>query len=88
MSEVAATFDQYWNAPVALPIQAFVPAKLGPQCLAEVNSRLEKLRPEAKNSVYAQKMRESVLLAQVRKQRCRSSGARMKHSRMRPANPC
>ena len=65
VSEVAQTFDQYWNSPVALPIQAFVPAKLGPECLAEVNARLEKSRAEAKDSVYAQKMRESDLLAQM-----------------------
>ena len=41
VTEVSQTFDQYWNAPVALPIQAFVPAKEGPACLAEVTSRLE-----------------------------------------------
>ena len=65
VTEVAQTFDQYWNSPVALPIQAFVPAKLGPECLAEVNAHLEHSRAEAKDSVYAQRMRESDLLAQV-----------------------
>src|SRR6185295_5579066 len=55
--EVGETFDQYWNSPLALPIQAFIPAKHGAQCLAEVNARLEKLRADAKQSVYAQRMR-------------------------------
>ncbi len=68
VSEVSQTFDQYWNSPVALPIQAFVPAKLGPQCLAEVNTRLEQSRPKAKESVYAQRMRESDLLALTQEQ--------------------
>jgi cardiolipin synthase C len=67
VSEVSQTFDQYWNSPVALPIQAFVPAKLGPQCLAEVNARLEQSRPKARESVYAERMRESDLLALVQK---------------------
>ena len=36
VTDVAQTFDQYWNAPLALPIEAFVPAKRGPKHLAEV----------------------------------------------------
>jgi putative cardiolipin synthase len=63
--DVSESFDQYWNAPVALPIQAFVPAKRGPECLAEVRRRLEQTREQAKQSVYAQRMRESNLLALV-----------------------
>ncbi len=63
--DVAETFDQYWNAPLALPIEAFVPARLGPQCLAELRCRLDESRAQANDSVYAQRMRESNLLRLV-----------------------
>jgi putative cardiolipin synthase len=63
--DVSETFDQYWNAPLALPIEAFVSAKQGAECLAEVRARLEQARGPAKESVYAQRMRESDLLALV-----------------------
>lgn len=65
--DLAQTFDQYWNAPLAIPIQAFVPAKRGPECLAALRSRLEQSRAEAKESVYALRVRESQLLLQVKK---------------------
>ncbi len=65
VDDVARTFDQYWNAPVAIPIEAFVPAERGPECLAALRSRLEQTRVEARESVYAQRVRESDLLKQV-----------------------
>ncbi len=88
VNEVSQTFDQYWNSPVALPIQAFVSAKFGAKCLTEVNARLEQSRPTAKESVYAQRMRESDLLSLVQKlPRSRSSGEKMKPLADGPANP-
>jgi putative cardiolipin synthase len=63
--DIAQTFDQYWNAPLAVPIEAFVPARLGPECLAELRHRLAETRAEAKDSVYAQRLRESDLLQLV-----------------------
>ena len=65
VDDVSRTFDQYWNAPLAVPIQAFVPAKEGPACLAEVRSQLDLVRRKATDSVYAQRMRQSDLLKLV-----------------------
>ena len=65
VDDVARTFDQYWNSPLAIPIEAFIPAERGPECLAVLRSRLEHSRVEARESVYAQRVRESDLLKQV-----------------------
>ena len=86
VTEVAQTFDQYWNAPLALPIQAFVPAKQGPACLAEVNARLEKSRPEARHPSTHRRCASLICSRRCRRKRCRLSGVRMKHWPMHPAN--
>lgn len=61
VNDFARTFDDYWNAPLSLPIEAFVPAERGPECLAELRSRLERTRATASASEYAQRVRESDL---------------------------
>lgn len=65
VGDVARAFDTYWNAPLAIPIEAFVPTEQGPECLAELRSRLENSRVQARESDYAQRVRESGLLKQV-----------------------
>ena len=65
VGDVARNFDSYWNDRLAIPIEAFIPAERGPQCLAELRVRLEHSRVEAKGSDYARRVRESDLLRQV-----------------------
>lgn len=65
VGDIARIFDTYWNDPLAIPIEAFIPAERGPEYLAELRSQLERSRVEARGSSYAQRVRESDLLKQV-----------------------
>jgi putative cardiolipin synthase len=65
VGDVARTFDTYWNDPLSIPIEAFIPSEHGPEDLAQLRSHLEHSRGEAKGSDYAQRVRESDLLRQV-----------------------
>jgi len=58
------TFDQYWNSPLAVPITAF--AKAGSPTLDEVRAAAAERRAGAKDSAYADRLRNSELIEQMK----------------------
>lgn len=61
--EASDVFDQYWNSPVSIPVQAF--AKACPGDLDEVRAGVARRVESAKDSPYAERLRESELLKQI-----------------------
>jgi putative cardiolipin synthase len=64
--EVSAAFDQYWNSPSAVRISALSSAKVTDEQAQEGRALLKAFGESQRDSVYAQAMRTSELLAHLK----------------------
>ncbi len=61
VSEISRSFDDFWNSELAVPIQALVPARPGPQQLAAFEQAQEARLEGFRETDYARALRETLL---------------------------
>jgi cardiolipin synthase C len=63
--EISAGFDDYWNCPLAIPIQALVKRQPSAAEAEEFRRFLAENRKSMQNSAYAQKLKDAKLMKRV-----------------------